>query len=117
MIIYLQHRDGLVLGYSELKQSDYDIEYDVDASELVNIGFYRVENGRAFYDDKIEQDTKNRTFKFEKIAELKQNLNNTDYKIVKCYEATMLGEPLPYDLAAIVAERRAWREELQALGA
>lgn len=50
-----------------------------------------------------------------KIRELKENLQNTDFKVLKCYEASMLDEPLPYDLPELVAERRAWRAELNEL--
>ena len=33
-----------------------------------------------------------------------------DYKVIKCMEAFLCGEPLPYDIAALHAERQALRE-------
>lgn len=50
-----------------------------------------------------------------RIWELKDLLAQGDYKIIKCAEAQMLGEDLPYDLAALVAERNAYRNEINAL--
>lgn len=50
-----------------------------------------------------------------RISELKQMLADTDYKIIKCYEASMLGQELPYNLEELVAERDEWREEIREL--
>lgn len=36
-------------------------------------------------------------------------LADGDYKIIKCMEAFLCGEPLPYDIAALHAERQALR--------
>ena len=52
-----------------------------------------------------------------RLRDLKQNLIETDYKIIKCYEASLVGEPLPYDVNALVQERNAWREEINQLEA
>lgn len=52
-----------------------------------------------------------------KLRDLKQMLIDTDYKIIKCYEASLVGEPLPYDVNALVQERNAWREEINQLEA
>ena len=49
------------------------------------------------------------------IAELKAELNSTDYKIIKCSEAQMVGEELPYDIAALHAERQALRDKINEL--
>ena len=37
------------------------------------------------------------------------NLAEGDYKVIKCMEAFLCGEPLPYDIAALHAERQAMR--------
>ena len=37
-------------------------------------------------------------------------LGSSDYKIIKCMEAYLCGEPLPYDIAALHAEREAQRK-------
>lgn len=40
-------------------------------------------------------------------------LADGDYKIIKCMEAFLCGEPLPYDIAALHAERQALRDKVQ----
>jgi hypothetical protein len=50
-----------------------------------------------------------------RLRDLKQMLIDTDFKIIKCYEAQMLGEPLPYDFQALVADRKMWRQEINEL--
>lgn len=51
----------------------------------------------------------------EQIAALKEQLSATDYKIIKCSEASLVGEELPYDITALHAERQAIREQINAL--
>ena len=50
-----------------------------------------------------------------KIAELKAKLESTDYQIIKCSEAQLAGEEMPYDIQALHAERQAIRDEINAL--
>ena len=35
-----------------------------------------------------------------------------DYKIIKCTEAQLMGEEMPYNVAELVAERNAMRDEI-----
>lgn len=51
----------------------------------------------------------------EKIAELKKQLSATDYKVIKCAECQLLGQEMPYDVAALHAERQAIRDEINKL--
>lgn len=50
-----------------------------------------------------------------RIWELKDLLAQGDYKIIKCAEAQLTNEPMPYDVATLVAERNAMRAEINAL--
>ena len=52
-----------------------------------------------------------------RIWELKDALAQGDYKIIKCTEAQLTGEPMPYDIEALVAERNAMRAEINELEA
>ena len=52
-----------------------------------------------------------------RIWELKDLLAQGDYKIIKCAEAQLTNEPMPYDVAALVAERNAYRAEINELEA
>lgn len=51
------------------------------------------------------------------IDELKEQLTATDYKVTKCYESSLVGKTLPYDIKALHAERQAIRDEINRLEA
>lgn len=53
--------------------------------------------------------------KARRIQELKNELSSTDYKIIKCSECSLAGEPLPYDIVALHAQRQAIRDEINQL--
>lgn len=38
-----------------------------------------------------------------------------DWKVIKCYEAKLLGEELPYDIKALMSERQKVRDEINKL--
>jgi hypothetical protein len=46
------------------------------------------------------------------INKLKQQLESSDYKIMKCYELSMIGEPMPYDVFQMHTERQDLRDEI-----
>lgn len=50
-----------------------------------------------------------------RIAELKAQLDGTDYKIIKCSECQLAGVEMPYDVVALHAERQAIRDEINQL--
>lgn len=50
-----------------------------------------------------------------RIWELKELLAQGDYKIIKCAEAQLTNEAMPYDVATLVAERNAYRAEINEL--
>lgn len=49
------------------------------------------------------------------IQLLKDELSATDYQITKCYEASLVGESLPYDINTLHNSRQKIREEINAL--
>lgn len=49
------------------------------------------------------------------IVELKDELNSTDYKIIKCSECSLAGVTLPYDIEMLHAQRQAIRDEINRL--
>lgn len=50
-----------------------------------------------------------------KIQSLKNELSADDYKIIKSYEATLIGENLPYNVGELSMKRRVIREEINRL--
>lgn len=62
------------------------------------------------YKARIDEETR-----VARIAELKTELDSTDYKIIKCSECQLVGLELPYDVLTLHAERQALREEINRL--
>ena len=54
---------------------------------------------------------------YEAIKKLKEKLVSTDYKVIKCYEVSLLGEELPYDMEEVHRERQEIRDEINRLEA
>ncbi|MEG1632342.1 MAG: hypothetical protein RR423_08835 [Hydrogenoanaerobacterium sp.] len=53
----------------------------------------------------------------QQIAALKLQIAASDYKIIKCGECKLAGKPMPYDIAALHAERQALRDKINVLEA
>lgn len=51
----------------------------------------------------------------KEIKTLKASISGTDYKVIKCYEASLIGEELPYDIAALHNERQEIRNRINEL--
>ena len=49
------------------------------------------------------------------IESLKSELQDSDYKVIKCVEAICLNEELPYDMTALHKERQALRDKINEL--
>jgi hypothetical protein len=53
--------------------------------------------------------------KTRQIELLKSQLTSTDYQIIKCYEYSLAGLELPYDIQTLHTEREAIREQIREL--
>lgn len=51
------------------------------------------------------------------IEALKQKLDATDYQVIKCYEASLVGEELPYDVQTLHSSRNAIRAKINEIQA
>lgn len=47
------------------------------------------------------------------LQALQTQLSESDYKIIKCYEYSLVGLDLPYDIEALHSERETLREEIR----
>jgi hypothetical protein len=56
-----------------------------------------------------------RPSQWSRYTQLFEMLKDTDYKVVKCFEAFMAKEPMPYDFEELKAQRQAWRDEIAKL--
>lgn len=74
----------------------------------------------------VPYDNGNRiSFNYEKVVNMtkiqgeidaiKAELSETDYQVIKCYEASLVGEELPYDIKALHEDRNEKRAQINAL--
>ena len=75
-------------------------------------GWMRVVEPNPYRPSEEEMARNNRN---EEIAELKQMLSQTDYKVIKCMEASLCGNMLPYDIYALHEERNELRMRINEL--
>lgn len=79
---------------------------------------YKLENEKWVFDENKYQkilNTETEEKKQAKIKELQSELNESDYKIIKCNEYKLAGLELPYDIEALHKERQALRDEINQL--
>ena len=53
--------------------------------------------------------------KRDEIEQYKNMLSESDYRVIKCMEAYLCGEELPYDIHALHSDRNAQRETINSL--
>lgn len=70
-------------------------------------------NGRVFVD--YISDIEEGVPKSEEIERLKSELQESDYKVIKCAEALTIGAEMPYDVASLHKERQALRDKINEL--
>jgi hypothetical protein len=123
MKYYYQLKDDRIIAWLEESQIDENereefLEIELDSRpEEITLGAHGISEGRIVYLGYTPegQAILSRSNSRSEIERLKLLLSASDYKITKCYEAQILGNPLPYDVAAISAERQAWRDEINSL--
>lgn len=65
-----------------------------------------VDNEQAVYDNGLL---------LSEIERLKSELQESDYKVIKCAEAMAVSAEMPYDVASLHNERQALRDKINAL--
>jgi hypothetical protein len=120
MIIYISlQNDNTVTRLSIDRLKDSDIEVDLTEEEFNNFSSnfngLKYFNNKIFIDEEIRNDNLIIDNKKIKVLELKNLLNSTDYKVIKCYEASMQQLPFPYNLEELSTQRDAWRAEINQL--
>ena len=101
-----------------------DVEGEVIVDELPPYEEYdkqlscKYEDNNWVYDENKYQEIKKQREQEEKniqIAELEDELNDTDYKIIKSSEYEMAGLEPPYDIQELHQERQRIRDEINKL--
>lgn len=105
-----------------------EIKFAINIEELEN-GFYYDEATLILGSLSIEEDLMenlenykqtaitnyNIKIKNETINILKKQLSSSDYKIIKCYEASLFGNKMPYDIVTLTQERDQLRDKINEL--
>ena len=53
--------------------------------------------------------------RYMEIERMKSELQESDYKVIKCAEAMAVGAEMPYDVASLHKERQALRDKINEL--
>jgi len=81
--------------------------YDENIEEKIRNDYERYLNIAI---EKEKRETAN-----EEILKLQEELNNTDYKIIKCSEYQLAGLEIPYNIAELHANRQRLRDKINEL--
>ena len=102
----------------ELEKEGWKPLDDIDESKLECEEGFSVRIAAVDYGNHIgfEYETViNTQYYRKKIQEMKDELSSTDYKIIKCYEAYLVGEVMPYNAQELHSSRQTLRDNINAL--
>ena len=124
-------REGQINNWIEYKTVDFltDIEKEnliiegwsevISLDNNINPNEYYVNKKEVFIKDGQFYSTYVSFIDYKKcgneITNLKQQLSDTDYKVIKNMEAQLVNEELPYDSVTLHAERQALRDKINEL--
>ena len=78
----------------------------------VAVDSYKEENGKLVQYWEVKVDS---VYTQKKIDNLKEVLSSSAYKVIKCQEASLIGEQMPYDVDELHKERQSIRDEINRL--
>lgn len=115
---FLRARD-VEQGQVQNLSSEWKPVDDIDESKTISdddnytIRLVPYDNGNriSFNYEKVVNTTKIQG----EIDAIKAELSETDYQVIKCYEASLVGEELPYDIKALHEDRNEKRAQINAL--
>lgn len=90
----------------------------IDESKLECAPGYAIRIVAVEYDDHIGYEyekIQNLAYYKNQIKALKEELDNTDYKVIKCYEAFLVGEAMPYNAQDLHTSRQSIRDKINSL--
>lgn len=90
----------------------------IDESKLECAPGYAIRIVAVEYDDHIGytyEKIQNLAYYKNQIKALKEELDNTDYKVIKCYEAFLVGEAMPYNAQDLHTTRQSIRDNINSL--
>lgn len=116
--------DNLIRSYAYSESPDhiFDNSYVLDVGNArgldLNANNYKYEDGDLIFvshkKEAMETDKKIEEYLY-KIYDLENELESDDYKIIKCYEYSLAGDELPYDINELHKKRQSIRDEINRL--
>lgn len=104
-----ESKDNFITRLEEREITPTVTEYEQPTQDIIDLvdgkNFSYIDEAMALIDKPNEA----------KIAELKTQIQATDYKIIKCSEYQLKGLELPYDINALHTERQALRNMINEL--
>jgi len=103
---------------AELEKDGWKPLDEIDESKLECAPGYAVRIVAVEYDDHIGytyEKIQNLAYYKNQIKALKEELYNTDYKVIKCYEAFLVGEAMPYNAQDLHTSRQSIRDNINSL--
>lgn len=101
--------DSIIKPYKESEKMDFIVKNNHNKGLLI---LETDKELQAF--DYSEEEKKEQNKEFE-IQDLKKQLDETDYKIIKCSEYSLAGKELPYDIEYLHSQRQAIRDRITEL--
>jgi hypothetical protein len=115
-IYFSLNKNYNIISMSIQKYQGFEYELVVKKEEyeelLKNFTNLKYVNNKIIIDKELENVNLLKQQTQSRIYELKLNLEKTDYKIIKCYEAFMRQQTLPYNLEELITQRDVWRAEI-----
>lgn len=87
----------------------------VEFAEYCNLNNSIIEDKGDYLESMELPKPTDKEIKENKIQELKKQLDDTDYKIIKCSEYSLAGKDLPYDIEYLHTQRQAIRDRITEL--
>jgi len=103
---------------AELEKDGWKPLDEIDESKLECAPGYAVRIVAVECDDHIGytyEKIQNLAYYKNQIKALKEELDNTDYKVIKCYEAFLVGEAMPYNAQDLHTSRQSIRDNINSL--
>lgn len=100
-------------GLKPVAEIDMSIVDNVEEGYIMEVVPVDLGDSIGYQYNKVIDKTK---IKYE-IRNLKAQLTSTDYQVIKCYEASLTGTEMPYDIETLVASRQAARIRINELEA
>lgn len=102
---------GRYPGYVPVDKVDYSKTETGKGNYIIEIQPYRNGDRISFrYTRKLDKTAIQKDINSAEVL-----LKETDYKVIKCYEASLAGEPSPYDMKTLHKQRDEWRVKINEL--